>query len=160
MNVTLFQASAENSDPTCAIASAVSVETSTPPPTSCKVPRPELFQKFAPKFAANACAFRPRKTPNRTKPSSAETFAVVKMFWMIAPVFTPKILVIESAITTRIATKFWVFSPTSIPPSIMGPMANFGTFQMWTIQLVEEMAGQKIPRNLPNATPTAAMVPV
>ena len=31
---------------------------------------------------------------------------------------------------------------------------------MWTIQLLDEIAGQKIPRNLPKATPTAAIVPV
>ncbi len=66
----------------------------------------------------------------------------------------------ESTTTTRIATKFWVFSPTSIPPSIIGPMANFGTFHKWRIQLLEEIAGQKIPKNLPKATPTAAIVPV
>ena len=93
-----------------------------------------MFQKFAPKFAAIACAFRPRKTPKMTRPSSAETFAVVKMFWMKAPVFTPKILMIESTTTTRMATKFCVFSPTSMPPSIMGPTANFGTFHRWIIQ--------------------------
>ncbi len=128
VNVTLFHASAENSDPTCAIASTVSVETKTPAPTSCRVPRPELRQKFAPKFAATACAFLPRKIPKSTRPSSAETFAVVKTFWIKAPVFTPKILMIESATTTRIATRFCVFNPTSMPPSIIGPTANFGTF--------------------------------
>ncbi len=80
VNVTLFHASAENSDPTCAMASAVSVETSTPPPTSCNVPRLELCQKFAPKFAATAVAFRPRKIPKITSPSSAETLAAVKTF--------------------------------------------------------------------------------
>ena len=47
-----------------------------------------------------------------------------------------------------------------MPPSAMGPTATFGTFQMWTIQLLEEIAGQNIPRNLPKATPTAAIVPV
>jgi len=58
------------------------------------------------------------------------------------------------------ATKFCVFRPTSIPPSIIGPIWNFGTFQRWMIQWLEEIAGQKIPRNLPKATPTAAIVPV
>src|ERR1035437_9169469 len=100
VHVTVFQAAAETSDPTCAIASTVSVETSilppAPAPTSCKVPRPAFFQKFAPKFAATACAFRPRKTPKRASPSSAATFAVVKTFWLKAPVFTPKILMIRS----------------------------------------------------------------
>ncbi len=53
----------------------------------------ELCQKFAPKFAARACAFLPRKIPKSTRPSRPETFAVVKTFWMSAPVLTPKILI-------------------------------------------------------------------
>ena len=85
---------------------------------------------------------------------------MVKMFWMKAPVFTPKMLITESRMTTTIATRFCVFRPTSILPSTMGPTLRGGTFQKCRIQLVEEIAGKKTPRNLPKATPTAAIVPV
>ena len=46
----------------------------TPPPTSCRAPRPELFQKFAPKFAAMACAFRPRKIPKNNQAEQRRNF--------------------------------------------------------------------------------------
>ena len=85
VKVTLFHASAENSDPTCATARIVSVPTitigpPTPTCTACCAPSPALCQKFAPKFAARACALRPSANPNTANPSSAETLAAVKMF--------------------------------------------------------------------------------
>ena len=134
VNVTLFQASAENSDPTCATARIVSVPTSTigpptPTCTACCAPSPAFCQKCPLKFAASACALRPMNNPNNTSPASAETLATVKMFWMIAPVLTPKMLMIESTTTTRIATRFCVLSPTSMLPSTIGPIGIGGTFQ-------------------------------
>ena len=82
------------------------------------------------------------------------------MFWMKAPVLIPKMLITDSSTTTMIATRFWVLSPTSIFPRTMGPIGMRGTFQKCRIQFEEEMEGTKMPRNLPKATPTAAIVPV
>ncbi len=69
-----------------------------------------------------ACALRPMKIPRSANPKSADTLEIVKMFWMIAPVLTPKMLMTDSAITTRMATRFCVLSPTSMFPSTMGPI--------------------------------------
>ena len=44
--------------------------------------------------------------------------------------------------------------------STMGPTLMGGTFQKCRIQAAEEIEGKKTPRNLPKATPTAAIVPV
>src|SRR5439155_1574819 len=94
--------------------------------------------------------------PRSTNPKSAETLATVKTFWIHAPVFTPKMLMIESAITTRIATRFWVLSPTSMLPRTMGPMWRGGTFQKCRIQFEEEMEGMKMPE--PIMEPITSMV--
>src|SRR6476660_8240464 len=80
VNVTLFQASAENKDPTCATASTVNVLTSTPPPMSCKLPKLELRQKFPLKLAANAVAFRPTNKATATNPNNAAAFEMVNTF--------------------------------------------------------------------------------
>jgi len=77
--------------------------------------------RFGPKFAAIAYALRPTAKPSNISPNSAATFAKVKMFWISAPVFTPKILITESAMTSRMAIRFCVFKPTSMLPSTMGP---------------------------------------
>ena len=45
-------------------------------------------------------------------------------------------------------------------PSTMGPICTAGTWPICSSQWLEETEGKKTPRNLPNATPTAAMVPV
>src|SRR6185437_12389565 len=74
VKVTLFQASAENRDPTWATATRVSA------PASVGVAPWRSRQKFAPKFAATATAFRPSTMPTKIRPSSAATFAEVKAF--------------------------------------------------------------------------------
>ena len=58
------------------------------------------------------------------------------------------------------APVFAVLTPMSIFPSTMGPTGIGGTFQMCQSQCVVETDGKNTPRNLPNATATAAMVPV
>ncbi len=126
MNVTLFQASAENSEPTCATARIVSVPTitigpPTPTCTACCAPSPAFRQKCPPKFVASACAFRPSASPNNASPSSAETLAAVNTFWISAPVFNPKIFTTERKTTSRMATRFCVLIPTSMLPRTMGP---------------------------------------
>src|SRR5262245_24116872 len=79
VKVTLFQASAENNDPTWATARIVRIPTkgpkSTPfasaPPAECAAPS---CQKSV-KFAATAFGLRPTKIPTSTSPASAETLA-------------------------------------------------------------------------------------
>src|SRR4051812_5352319 len=77
VNVTLFHASDENSDPTCATA------TTTITPNSPLKPKegntalePALRQKF-PKFSAIACGLRATVNPSSTSPSRAAVFAIV-----------------------------------------------------------------------------------
>ena len=165
VNVTLFHASDENSDPTCATAMMVTMPTSAigPPTPTCtgwRAEKPALCQKFAPKFAAMACALRPMNAPNRTSPSNAAVFAKVNTFCTAAPSRTPKTFSTERKITTSTAIRFCVFSPTSMLPSTIGPTGIGGTCHRCTIQFVADIDGKNTPRNLPNATPTAAIVPV
>ena len=84
VNVTLFQASAEKSEPTWATARMVRVPTKaigppTPTCTACCAPSPAFRQKSV-KFAAIACAFLPMNSPRITSANSAEVLAKVKMF--------------------------------------------------------------------------------
>src|ERR1700751_101381 len=165
VKVTLFHASAENSDPTCATARIVSVPTQTVGPptptcTACRAASPAFSQKCPLKLAESAGALRPRKNPKSTRPESAETFAAVKTFWIMAPVFTPNTLTTDNRMTTRMATRFCVLSPTSMLPSTIGPIGIGGTFHKCRIQFEEDMEGKNTPRDLPKATPTAAIVPV
>ena len=55
--------------------------------------------------------------PTITRPSNPATLAKVKMFWISAPVFTPKMLITESAMTIMMAIRFWVLIPTSMLPT-------------------------------------------
>jgi hypothetical protein len=66
---------------------------------------------------------------------------------------------IESSTMLTIATRFCVFSPTSMLPNTIGPTGMGATFQWKLNQLFEEIEGKNTPMNLPNATPTAAIVP-
>src|ERR1035437_486532 len=127
VKVTLFQASAENREPTCATAMMVMVPTNamgppTPTCTGCSAPHPALRQKFAPKLAAIAAALRPTIIPSNTRPSSAAVLAKVNTFCTAAPVFTPKIFSTDRKITMRTAIRFCVFKPTSMLPNTIGPM--------------------------------------
>src|SRR5215471_15040282 len=89
VKVTLFQASAENRDPTWATAKMVRIPTNGP----AAVPLAEwgeLNRQKSWKFAATACALRPTKIPAATNAASAETLAMVKIFCTVAPVLIPK----------------------------------------------------------------------
>jgi len=69
VNVTLFQASAENSAPTMAT------------PTTRMVSKPQLaFRQKPLKFSETACGFRPSRNPNAIRPSRAAVLANVKTF--------------------------------------------------------------------------------
>src|SRR5882757_5471505 len=74
VNVTLFQASEENSDPTIA----------TPTSRTDSKFHPTLRQKSE-KLLATAAGLRPTRKPAPTNPSSAPIFANVNTFCTIAP---------------------------------------------------------------------------
>src|SRR5258708_29995308 len=77
VKVTLFQASAENNDPTWATAKMVRMPTKGP----ARVPLAECGmsnrQKLV-KFAATAWAVRPTEKPATPKPADAENIAIVE----------------------------------------------------------------------------------
>src|SRR5277367_5922206 len=167
VNVTLFQASELNSDPTCTTASIVNSPTyavgpPTPTCTACMVCHPAPAQKLcqpAPKFAATATEFF-ASTPTNTTAARASTFADVNTFCTAAPIFTPSVFSNVSSVITTIADRLAVFNPISILPSTIGPICQAGTCPICQIQFCALTLGKNTPRNFPNATPTAAMVPV
>ena len=86
VKVTLFQASAENSEPTCATASIVSVPTMTtgrrPDLNGVQRAQSRIVPEVRAKIRGQRLRIAPQQNPNTTSPSSAETFAVVKIFWI------------------------------------------------------------------------------
>ncbi len=88
VNVMLFHASAENSDPTCTTASTTSRFTitmgpPTPTCTGCSECQPAFSQnrlQLAPKFASHAVAFRPMVNASTTSAASEIAFAEVNTF--------------------------------------------------------------------------------
>ena len=121
--------------------------------TACCVPEPAFAQKLcqcAPKLATEPGSLKPEKcryTPTPTRLSSASTLAEVNTFCTAAPSLTPRVLVKVSSVMITMAARFAVFSPKLPDP-------------MCTIQIVWLTPGKNTPRNLQNATPTAAIVPV
>ena len=89
VNVTLFQASAENRDPTMA----------TPTRRTTWMLQPAPSQKW-PKLRARASGLRPSRNPIATKPSSAAVLAMVKTFCTTAPVRMPRMFTALSTPTT------------------------------------------------------------
>src|SRR6266576_5557431 len=87
VNVILFQASAENSDPTCATHTAINIPSAPPVADTVEMnDRSELMggtvpgdQKFV-KFALSASALRPTKMPNAIRAASDNVFAEVNTF--------------------------------------------------------------------------------
>src|SRR6266513_1872531 len=87
VNVMLFQASAENSDPTCATHTAINIPSAPPVADTVAInDRSDLIgdtlpgvQKFV-KFALSASALRPTKIPSAISASSDNVFAEVNTF--------------------------------------------------------------------------------
>ena len=106
VNVTLFQASDENNDPTIAT------------PTSRMVVKPQsaLLQKFE-KLRSMAAGLRPSRIPMPISPSKAATFAMVNTFCTWAPVRIPRVLTAVRTISRAIAISCCVFNPTLPAPS-------------------------------------------
>ena len=120
-----------------------------PASSGCRELQPAFIQKRdppAPKFAASAYPFR-ATTPTAITPSSASTLALVNTFCTAAPSRTPSVFSTVSSVITTIAARFAVFSPMFPAPTCQ-------------IQFPALTRGKNTPRNFPNATPTAAIVPV
>ena len=108
VKVMLFQASAENSEPTCTTARITSRFTSTmgPPTPTCtgmqRTPAgilPELAPARA-EVRRHAAALRPTVKASRISAASDSALAVVKTFWISAPSFTPKMFTMARKTTT------------------------------------------------------------
>jgi len=89
---------------------------------------------FAPKVSVKIRRQRggipPKKHAQGDQAASAEILAMVKTFWMSAPVRTPKILMTESVTTSRTASKLCVLKPTSMLPNTIGPNGMEGHVHM------------------------------
>ncbi len=99
----LFQASAENSEPTCATPKATNNPKA---PLAAVTLGIKLFRKFAPgsmvcalriaqkwlKFSVMAPAFLPTKMARKINPRRDNAFALVNTFWISLPSRTPSVL--------------------------------------------------------------------
>ena len=92
----LFQASAENSEPTCATENAtirpsrpLATDTTGMNEKSGRISSASCGEKGDAKFAAITSAFRPMMTPTMMSRASDRVFADVKMFWMSFPILIP-----------------------------------------------------------------------
>ena len=107
----LFQASEENSDPTCATHSATS-RPSTPAaavrvgsqPTSGAIVAGSTRVHMFEKLAAIASALRPTRMPSTMSAKSDSVLAEVKTFWISLPRRMPRVLRKVRKITITIAT--------------------------------------------------------
>ena len=93
VNVMLFHASAEKSDPVCAR------QIATNSPNALTAVRPGAMSTTfrgvhaLPKFSATTGALQPRSRPTAMSPSSAPVFVVVNTFWMMRPYSRPRVFV-------------------------------------------------------------------
>src|SRR5262245_38762061 len=134
----LFHADCENIGPTIAVATAA---TSASPVSSCPdcetaCQKPAAFVVKDPEC--------PSISPSAVRPKSAANFATVRMFWIRVPALRPVALV---AVSTRMTKRPTAWREVTEKRPIV------------TSLLELEIAGQKTPRNFPNATDTAAIVP-
>src|SRR6266853_4314200 len=101
VNVMLFQASAEKSEPVCETQMAMN----NPNAVAAETPgvmseNPRVVQN-CPKLSATAVRFQPRIRPTATSPTTAPIFAVVNTFWTMRPYSRPRVLVqVSSAISS------------------------------------------------------------
>jgi hypothetical protein len=138
----LFHASLENSDPTIAA-----------PITGSTARLQSPVPQNAPKLAAATSGRRKIVRPRRTSAASAPTLATVKLVWIAAPSRTPRIFTAVSRATMTIATTRCGDRPSWIrPPGIANEPRSRKTSGV--------IDGQSTPRKRPNATATAAIVPL
>src|SRR5437764_4314611 len=158
VNVMLFHASEENSEPTWPTQTAIIIPSA--PPAAETAPtkgRSDVtgeaaagVQKFV-KLACNALALRPTKMPSAINAMSDNVFAEVKTFWISLPSANPRVFTNVRRTIINIATSCWVERLTAYRcESVIGEI----------IQFVGETKSVTTPRNRANATATAAIVPV
>ena len=134
VKVTLFQASEENSDPTCETARIVSTPTMRHRPADSDLHRMQRAPaRVAPEVRAEVGGDRVRvasdEQAEKHQSQQRAVLAKVKTFCTIAPVRTPKMFSTDRKTTTSMAARFCVFRPTSMLPSTIGPKGMGGTFQ-------------------------------
>src|SRR6516164_4938515 len=144
----LFHASAENSDPTWATASASSSPYQPSPAVTVGI---TLFRRSVPgaivfaartdhkceKLSAIAAPFLATNTHRKITPSSDSIFAEVKMFWIHFPSFTPRVL--------RNVRKMIISTATSCCTDKL--TANFDEKLIGgTIHTLGDIAGNNTPR--------------
>ena len=161
VNVMLFHASEENSEPTWPTQTAINIPSA--PPAAETAPtngRSDVtgetavgVQKFV-KLACSASALRPTKMPSMPSAINAmsdNVFAEVKTFWISLPSSNPRVFTNVRRVIIKIATSCWVERLTAYRcESMIGE----------TIHCVGETKSVSTPRNRANATATAAIVPV
>src|SRR4051812_13352006 len=158
VNVMLFHASEENSEPTWPTQTAINIP-SAPPAAETALTNgrsdvtgetPAGVQKFV-KLACSAPAFRPTKTPSAISAMSDNVFAEVKTFWISLPSANPRVFTNVRRTIIKIATSCWVERLTAYRcERVIGD----------TIHCVGETKSVSTPRKRANATATAAIVPV
>ncbi|OFW14514.1 MAG: hypothetical protein A3H29_03705 [Acidobacteria bacterium RIFCSPLOWO2_02_FULL_67_21] len=80
VNVMLFHASAEKSDPVCATQSATNMPEAVTTDTPSAIDSTPRGSQNAPKLAATASPFHPRSRPTAMSATTAPVLAVVKVF--------------------------------------------------------------------------------
>src|SRR5207253_9137688 len=130
VKVILFQASAENKEPTCATQKAINrprapvaalatgkkAKSGLMSVAACGV------QRFA-KLAWMTSAFRPINKPIRIRASKESVLAEVKMYWMSLPSCKPRVLTKVSRTTRRMPTNCWTERlMASVEERLMGAM--------------------------------------
>src|SRR5207253_2849920 len=130
VNVILFQASAENKEPTCATQKAINRPRA--PVAALRAGRKDRsgltvtvfcgVQKLE-KLAWMTSAFRPINKPIRIRASKDSVLAEVKMFWMSLPTCRPRVLIKVSRTTRSMATNCWTERlMASVEERLMGAM--------------------------------------
>src|SRR6202030_133573 len=162
VNPMLFQASAENSDPTCATPNATNNPNA---PLAAVIFGTKPRRKSAPgsigsaprtaqkceKLSLMAAALRPTNTQRKINPSSESVLALVKIFWIIFPSCTPSVF--------RNVKKMIISTATSCCTDKL--MAYFDDNAIGcTTHVCGEIAGANTPRYRANPIATAAIVPV
>ena len=110
----LFQASAENSEPTWAVQNAtttpnrpLATETAGMKAKSGRITSASWGSRALAKFAAMTWTLRPMTRPRTISAPSDSVFAEVNTFWIHFPRRRPRVLIQVRTLIIRIATSCW-----------------------------------------------------
>ena len=146
-NVGECHESAEKSEPTSADPNVM---------TNSELHCGEPANQFVPKFAVTAAGLRPIVRASSTSAASETVLMTVSVVCTSFPSLTPRRLIqVSTQIVTRAASRCGE-SPRSIadPSDVCSVMCGNHEY------VSAVTAGQRTPRNFPNPTATAAIVPV